>query len=278
MPTPEALLVLLLATPFVASLAAAFLNSHARNVAAALATGAMLVGLIVSLVLSGHVTATEPVRFAAAWAPSLGLDFSLTLDGFSWIFLILIYGIGLLVSIYARYYMSAEDPVPRFYSLLLAFAGAMIGVVLSGNVIQLVVFWEMTSLLSFLLIGYWHHGAAAREGARMSLIVTSAGGLCLLVGLLLIAGVAGSYDLDIILASGDAIRSSSIYGPALVLILLGAFTKSAQFPFHFWLPKAMNSDALNTAWLTMWKIAATNASGLLRPSRKVISPRWLMVE
>jgi len=249
MPTPEALLVILLATPFVASLAAAFLNSHARNVAAALAMGSMMVGLIVALVLSGHVTAVEPVRLTAAWAPSLGLDFSLAVDGFSWIFLILIYGIGLLVSIYARYYMSAEDPVPRFYSLLLAFAGAMIGVVMSGNVIQLVVFWEMTSLLSFLLIGYWHHGAAAREGARMSLIVTSAGGLCLLAGVLLLASVVGSYDMDAILASGDVIRASPLYAPALVLILIGAFTKSAQFPFHFWLPQAMAAPTPVSAYL-----------------------------
>lgn len=249
MPNPEALLVVLLAIPFVASLGAALLKSHARNAAAALATGAMLVGLVGSLVLSGHITAGNSVQFTASWAPSLDLDFSLAADGFSWIFLILIYGIGLLVSIYARYYMSADDPVPRFYSLLLAFAGSMIGVVLSGNVIQLVVFWEMTSLLSFLLIGYWHHGAAAREGARMALIVTSGGGLCLLAGLLLLASVVGSYDLDAILASGDMIRASPLYGPALVLILIGAFTKSAQFPFHFWLPQAMAAPTPVSAYL-----------------------------
>ncbi|WP_417231412.1 monovalent cation/H+ antiporter subunit A [Brevundimonas sp.] len=249
MPNPEALLALLLATPFVASLGAAFLKSHARNVAAALATGAMLFGLGLSLLLSGYITAAGPVRFSASWAPSLGLDFSLAADGFSWIFLILIFGIGLLVSIYARYYMSAADPVPRFYSLLLAFAGSMIGLVLSGNVIQLVVFWEMTSLLSFLLIGYWHHGAAAREGARMALIVTSAGGLCLLAGLLLLANIVGSYDLQSILAAGDLIRASPLYGPAVALILIGAFTKSAQFPFHFWLPQAMAAPTPVSAYL-----------------------------
>src|SRR5690606_30986077 len=139
-------------------------------------------------------------------------------SGFSWVFLMLICGVGLLVSVYARYYMSPADPVPRFYSLLLAFAGSMIGLVLSGNVILLVVFWEMTSLLSFLLIGYWHGGAAAREGARTALSVTSGGGFCLLVGLLLLARIAGSHDLDVILGHGQAIRESELYVPAVALI------------------------------------------------------------
>ncbi len=245
----DASLLLLLGAPFVASLTAALLPRHARNGAAALSTGAMLSGLLLATVLSGRLPGAATLEWSTAWAPALGLSFGLSLDGFSWIFLMLIYGIGLLVSIYARYYMSATDPVPRFYSLLLAFAGSMVGIVLSGNVIQLVVFWEMTSLLSFLLIGYWHHGAAAREGARMALIVTSAGGLCLLAGLLLLAGVAGSYEIDAILAAGDAIRASDVYGPALALILIGAFTKSAQFPFHFWLPQAMAAPTPVSAYL-----------------------------
>ncbi len=145
--------------------------------------------------------------------------------------------------------MSEEDPVPRFFSFLLAFMGAMLGVVLSGNLVQLVFFWELTSLFSFLLIGYWHQNPAAREGARMALTVTGTGGLCLFVGVLLIGRIVGSYDLDIVLASGDLIRSHSLYVPALVLILLGAFTKSAQFPFHFWLPHAMAAPTPVSAYL-----------------------------
>ena len=245
----ELLLVLLFCAPFAASVAAASLRPHARNLAAGLAIGAMAAGLCLTLALSGHITGSEPARFAVAWAPSLGLAFNLRADGFGWIFLMLIHGVGLLVSIYARYYMSPADPVPRFYSLLLAFAGSMIGLVLSGDVILLVVFWEMTSLLSFLLIGYWHHGAAAREGARTALIVTSGGGFCLLAGLLLLARVAGSYDLDVIREAGAAIRQSPLYGPAVALILLGAFTKSAQFPFHFWLPQAMAAPTPVSAYL-----------------------------
>ena len=249
MPGADAWLLLLLGTPLVASLAAALLPTHARNLAAGLATGAMLLGLLISVALSTRLAGAGGLDWSIAWAPALGLTFGLSLDGFSWIFLMLIFSIGLLVSIYARYYMSPADPVPRFYSLLLAFAGSMVGIVLSGNVVQLVVFWEMTSLLSFLLIGYWHHGAAAREGARMALIVTSAGGLCLLAGLLLLAGVAGSYEIEAILAAGEAIRTSAVYGPALTLILIGAFTKSAQFPFHFWLPQAMAAPTPVSAYL-----------------------------
>jgi multicomponent K+:H+ antiporter subunit A len=245
----DLLLVLLLGIPFAASLSATLLKPHARNVAASLAVGAMALGLAVALILSSQITKYELLRFDADWAPSLGLAFALRADGFSWIFLVLIYGVGLLVSVYARYYMSAADPVPRFYAFLMAFAGSMVGLVLSANVILLVVFWEMTSLLSFLLIGYWHRGAAAREGARTALIVTSAGGFCLLAGLLLLARVAGSYDLDVILRAGEAIRTSPLYGPAVALVLVGAFTKSAQFPFHFWLPQAMAAPTPVSAYL-----------------------------
>src|SRR5690606_30818714 len=126
------------------------------------------------------------------------------------------------VVLYARYYMSPEDPVPRFFSFLLAFMASMLGVVLSGNLIQLVVFWELTSLTSFLLIGYWHHRIDARRGARMAFTVTAAGGLCLLGGVLLLGNIVGSYDLDVVLASGDLIREHNNYLAVLFLIALGA--------------------------------------------------------
>ena len=127
--------------------------------------------------------------------------------------------------------------------------GAMGGVVLSGNLVMLVVFWELTSFFSFLLIGYWHQSPAARDGARMALIVTGTGGLCLLAAVLLIGRVVGSYDLDRVLAAGDALRAHALYRPILVLVLLGAFTKSAQFPFHFWLPNAMTAPTPVSAYL-----------------------------
>jgi multicomponent K+:H+ antiporter subunit A len=125
----------------------------------------------------------------------------------------------------------------------------MLGVVLSENLIQLLIFWELTSLSSFLLIGYWKEREEARNGARMALAVTGAGGLALLGGILLLGEITGSYDLSVILASGDLIRGHDLYRPALVLILLGAFTKSAQFPFHFWLPHAMAAPTPVSAYL-----------------------------
>jgi multicomponent K+:H+ antiporter subunit A len=122
-------------------------------------------------------------------------------------FAMLVTGIGALVALYARYYMSPDDPVPRFFSLFLAFMGAMLGIVVSGNLVQLAVFWEATSLVSFLLIGYWYHRADARRGARMSLAVTGAGGLCLLAGVLLIGHIVGSHDLDVVLGAGERLRA-----------------------------------------------------------------------
>ncbi|MCF9009094.1 monovalent cation/H+ antiporter subunit A, partial [Pseudomonas carnis] len=148
-----------------------------------------------------------------------------------------------------RYYMSPDDPVPRFFAFFLAFMGAMLGLVISGNLIQIVFFWELTSLFSFLLIGYWHHRADARRGAYMALMVTGAGGLCLLAGVMLLGHIVGSYDLDQVLAAGDQIRAHSLYPVMLALVLIGALSKSAQFPFHFWLPHAMAAPTPVSAYL-----------------------------
>ncbi|MCO6440754.1 MAG: monovalent cation/H+ antiporter subunit A [Nitrococcus mobilis] len=243
------LLIGLTALPFAGSLVAAFLPANARNIEAWLAGAVALAGLIITATCYSSVTAGGIVRYEAQWLPTLGLNFILRMDGFAWLFSVLVTGIGFLVVLYARYYMSPEDPVPRFFSFLLAFMGAMLGIVLSGNLIQLVFFWELTSLFSFLLIGYWHHNAAARDGARMALTITAAGGLCLFAGVLVLGYIVGSYDLDAVLASGDLIRSHSLYLPALILILLGALTKSAQFPFHFWLPQAMVAPTPVSAYL-----------------------------
>eukprot|EP01036_Dinobryon_divergens_P049480 gene49480-66290_t len=161
----------------------------------------------------------------------------------------LVTSIGLLVILYARYYMGKDDPIPRFFSFLLAFMGAMAGVVLSGNIIQIAFFWELTSLFSFLLIGYWHHRKDARRGARMALTVTGTGGLAMLAGMLVLGHIVGSYDLDHVLAAGRLIQNHPLYLTALVLILLGALTKSAQFPFHFWLPHAMAAPTPVSAYL-----------------------------
>ncbi|HWA13511.1 MAG TPA: monovalent cation/H+ antiporter subunit A [Burkholderiales bacterium] len=245
----EILLYLLLLLPFAASIVAGTMAPNARNAEAWLSGGVALSGLAITLALYPEMSAGNVVRASIEWAPALGLGFSLRMDGFAWLFSLLVTGIGFLVVLYARYYMSPQDPVPRFFSFFLAFMGSMLGVVLAGNVIQLVFFWELTSLFSFLLIGYWHHNAAARDGARMALVLTSAGGLCLFGGALILGRIAGSYELDAILAAGDRIRADALYVPALALVAAGALTKSAQFPFQFWLPQAMAAPTPVSAYL-----------------------------
>src|SRR3954469_17899268 len=242
-------LLAVLVLPFAGSFIAALLRVNARNAEAWLAGAVALTAFCLIGAAYPNVTNGGVVGWRTDWVAELGLAFVLRLDGFAWAFAMLITGIGFLVVLYARYYMSPSDPVPRFFSLLLAFMGAMLGIVLSGNLLQLVFFWELTSLFSFLLISYWHHNAAARDGARMALVITSTGGLCLFAGVLLIGHIVGSYDLDQVLAAGALIRSHSLYVPALVLVLLGALTKSAQFPFHFWLPHAMAAPTPVSAYL-----------------------------
>ena len=247
---PDAMLLLVIVgLPFAGAIAAGLLPTHARNAAAWLAGAIALVGFVLVWILHPTVADGGVVRHEIAWMPTLGLNLVLTMDGLAWVFAGLVTGIGLLVVLYARYYMSPEDPVPRFFAFLLAFMGSMTGMVLSGNLIQLAFFWELTSLFSFLLIGYWHHTPAARDGARMALTVTATGGLALLAGVLVLGHIVGSYDLDLVLASGDRIRAHPLYLPALILVLLGALTKSAQFPFHFWLPHAMAAPTPVSAYL-----------------------------
>ncbi|EAQ36627.1 monovalent cation/proton antiporter [Nitrobacter sp. Nb-311A] len=245
----ETILIVVLALPFAGSCLAALFRSNARNTEAWLASAVSFTCLVLVGASYPHIVNGEVIRTTIEWVPELGLNFYVRMDGFAWVLAALIASIGLLVVLYARYYMSPQDPVPRFFSFLLAFMGAMLGIVLSGNLIQLVFFWELTSLFSFLLIGYWHQTAQARDGARMALIVTSVGGFSLFAGILILGNIVGSYDLDRVLASGDMIRAHSLYIPTLVLILLGALTKSAQFPFHFWLPQAMAAPTPVSAYL-----------------------------
>ena len=242
-------LCLLLALPFAGSVTASVLPADARRRAAWLSGAVALGAHLLAWTAYAEVAAGGAVRFDLAWLPALGLDVTLRLDGFAWVFALLVTGIGFLVALYAGYYMSDSDPVPRFYSFFLAFMGAMLGVVLSGNLIQLVFFWELTSLCSFLLIGYWHRNPTAREGARMAFIITSAGGLCLFAGVVLLGSIAGSYDIEAVVAARDTIRADPLYLPALLLVLAGALTKSAQFPFHFWLPHAMTAPTPVSAFL-----------------------------
>jgi multicomponent K+:H+ antiporter subunit A len=208
---------------------------------------AIALAYIVSLIPA--VLAGEIVTEYLEWIPSIGLTLSMRLDGLALMFALLILGIGILIILYARYYLSEKEAVGRFFSYLILFMTAMLSIVLSNNVLQMWMAWEVTSISSFLLISFWSTKSESRKGARMALTVTGAGGLALLAGLLLIADMVGSYELSTILASGDLIREHALYPVALILILLGAFTKSAQFPFHFWLPHAMAAPTPVSAYL-----------------------------
>ncbi len=191
----------------------------------------------------------DPIRLAYNWVPSLGINFSLLLDGLSLAFALLISGIGFFVTLYARTYLAGHPHLGRFTLYLLAFMVAMLGLVLADNLITLFVFWELTTLTSYFLIGFNHASADSRRSALQALLLTGAGGLALLAGLILLGNVAGSFELSEILAQGDLIRGHDLYLPILILVLLGAFTKSAQVPFHFWLPNAMAAPTPVSAYL-----------------------------
>ncbi|WP_223424037.1 monovalent cation/H+ antiporter subunit A [Alcanivorax limicola] len=209
----------------------------------------VLIALALLLGTMPAVLAGQVLQCELPWLGQLGLALALRVDGLSWLFALLILGIGVLVILYAHYYLDKRDSGGRFFALLLLFMGAMLGVVLSDNLLLLVLFWELTSISSFLLIGYWYQDSGARKGARMALAVTGAGGLALLAGMLLLGHIVGSYALGDVLAAGDQIRAHALYPLVLVLVLLGAFTKSAQFPFHFWLPHAMSAPTPVSAYL-----------------------------
>jgi multicomponent K+:H+ antiporter subunit A len=241
---PLIILIPLLGAWLPATLSRAFGIDPART------AGVLVIGAL-AIVLAQAGAVLDGATFVQSWPwiPSLGLNASFRLDGLSLLFALLILVIGALVVLYARYYLAPEDSKERFYGLLLLFMGAMLGVVLSENLLLLVTFWELTSLSSFLLIGFWRQQADARRGARLALMITGAGGLALLAGVLLIGHVVGSFELTRVLASGEVIKAHPLYGAILLLVLLGAFTKSAQFPFHFWLPHAMAAPTPVSAYL-----------------------------
>jgi len=247
---PEALgLPLIVALPLLGALLPGLFSGVGRNGSAWMAALVTASALSILVSLSGVVFAGSSLTFSVPWIPTLGLNFSLRLDGLSLAFAGLVLGIGLLVIVYARYYLSDRDPLGRFYSFLLLFMGAMLGIVLAENLLLLLFFWELTSLSSFLLIGYWNHQPEARRGARLALAVTGAGGLALLGGFLLLGESAGSFQLSVVLESSAAVQNDPLYPLILGLVLIGAFAKSAQFPLHFWLPQAMAAPTPVSAYL-----------------------------
>ncbi|WP_339106785.1 monovalent cation/H+ antiporter subunit A [Roseovarius rhodophyticola] len=271
-------LFLVVALPFLGALLPGLMNSAGRQACAGVTFIVSLAAFIGLLTNLPAIMAGEVVQARVDWLPALGLNFNLMLDGLGFFFAFLILGIGLLIITYARYYLSRDDNMGEFFTYLLLFQGAMVGITLSDNILLLLVFWELTSLSSFLLIGYWKHLPEGRQGARMALAVTGMGGLAMIAGMLILGNIVGSYDFSVILQNRELIQASPHYVPALILILLGCFTKSAQFPFHFWLPHAMAAPTPVSAYLhsaTMVK-AGIFLMARMWPALSG-TPEWVMI-
>lgn len=243
------MLLTLLLLPFIAACLLPAVAGGARNRLTAVTALAPIAGLVLLAGKLQQVLDGQTLLYKVEWIAQYGLNLSLRLDGLSLLFALMILGIGLLVIVYAHYYLAGHERAGRFFISLLLFMGAMLGVVLASNMLLMLLFWELTSLSSFLLIGFWNQRAEARTGARMALAVTGGGGLALLAGIILLGKVVGSYELDQVLAAKELVQSHSWYPLILVLFLLGVFTKSAQFPFHFWLPHAMAAPTPVSAYL-----------------------------
>jgi len=242
-------LFLIVALPFLGALLPGLMNPAGRQAVGGVTFMVTLTAFVGLLTNAPAVMAGEVLTAGFDWMPLLGLNVNLMLDGLGFFFALLILGIGLLIIAYGRNYLAREDNMGQFFTYLLLFQGAMVGIVMSDNILLLLIFWELTSLSSFLLIGYWKHLPEGRQGARMALTVTGMGGLAMIGGMLILGQIVGSYDLSVILQNRELIQESPLYLPALILILLGCFTKSAQFPFHFWLPHAMAAPTPVSAYL-----------------------------
>jgi multicomponent Na+:H+ antiporter subunit A len=217
--------------------------------------GGFLLALVPAAIFAFYVSLASGIAdgetaFASwTWVEALGVELSFHIDGLALLFGLLISGIGTLVVVYAAGYMAGDPQLGRFYLYLLSFMGAMLGLTAADNIIALFVFWELTSVTSYLLIGYKHDYEKSRSAALQALIVTGGGGLALLAGLVLIGVAAETQSIAVINQSGDLLRDHDLYRPILILVLIGAATKSAQFPFHFWLPGAMEAPTPVSAYL-----------------------------
>ena len=238
------LLPLILGTTLVS-----LLKQSSRRLTAFAAVGVSMTSLGLLLTQAREVFNGAVITQSWSWLPQLGIDFSFRLDALGLLFALLISGIGTLIYIYAYFYLGPKNSLNKLYLLLMLFMAAMLGISLSNNLILLLIFWELTSISSFLLVGYWSNYDAAQRGSRMALTITGMGGLAMLGGFILLGQITGTYEIDQILTMTAQIQSHALFVPTLLLILLGAFTKSAQFPFHFWLPNAMAAPTPVSAYL-----------------------------
>ncbi len=242
-------MLIAVASGFVFSLVAPLIRRFSNSAAGWILSSVPAVLAVYFLMAAPAIWAGGVLTSTYTWAPSLGLDISFRLDGLSLLFALLITGIGSIVLVYGGMYLREHSHLGRFYAFLLFFMASMVGLVLANNLLLVYVFWELTGISSYLLIGFEHDRLEARRAALQALLVTGLGGLCLLAGIVLLGQMAGTFDVTAILQRGTALRENALYPAALSLILIGAFTKSAQFPFHFWLPRAMEAPTPVSAYL-----------------------------
>jgi multicomponent Na+:H+ antiporter subunit A len=235
-------------SPFAIAPLAAWLVSRYSDGARFLAVWPAIVATVLALELGATLTTGARV-VETAWAPAFGLTLAFNLDGLGLLFALLITVIGALVVLYASSYLHGHRHLARFYGSLFAFMGAMLGVALSDNVLTLFVFWELTGFTSFLLIGFEHERDEARASALQALLVTGAGGLALLAAGVLLINVSGTSSLSAMASNPAVVAGHPMYVAIAILVLAAAFTKSAQVPFHFWLPNAMAAPTPVSAYL-----------------------------
>lgn len=243
-------LILVVFIPFLLGLLIQFLRGRLSTASQGILAAVVLgLSFVVALAHLPAITEAGSLEFSFEWVAQLGLQLTFYFDGLALLFILLVTGMGSAIMLYAGYYFDDQQESGRFLALLLGFTGAMLALVSAGNVLTLFISWELTSIISFLLIGFKGKDPDARHGALQALLITGGGGLALLVGLLLMGAAAGTSDIGQILASGDTLREHPWYTAIAVLLVIGAFTKSAQFPFHFWLPQAMTAPTPASAFL-----------------------------
>jgi multicomponent Na+:H+ antiporter subunit A len=231
-----------------------------------------------TLVKGAGLTQLDSTSTTYEWVPQLGLNITWTFDGLSYLFLLLVSGIGTLILIYANEYMKHYPDKDRFYSFIMLFMASMMGLVLSGNLLVLFLFWELTSFTSYFLISFKHEYDKARQAALQSLLITVIGGLALFGGIILLGQMAGSYELADLINKAEVIKSHKLYLPALILVLAGVVTKSAQFPFHFWLPGAMQAPTPVSAYLHSATMVKAGIFLLARLSPVLGgTPQWMIL-
>ncbi|MGJ9459071.1 Na+/H+ antiporter subunit A [Oceanobacillus sp. CF4.6] len=243
-------LIIAIILPFIAAACLPYLYKKIRKVH--IGWFAILISTILFIYLARYIPGIargETYIHSVNWIPSYGINFTAYLDGLSLILALLITGIGSLVILYSIFYLSSKESLGHFYTYLMLFMGAMLGVVMSDNMMVLYVFWELTSISSFLLIAFWYQRKRSRDGAKKSLLITVTGGIAMLIGFIMIYVMTGTWSIREVISSAGSFTDHLLFIPAMLLILLGAFTKSAQFPFHIWLPDAMEAPTPVSAYL-----------------------------